>query len=73
MKRFGIAWRLGVSLALIGVMTMVAASTELGHLLGGLACFIMVIFFAFMVVMARRPYVSDGHAAVVDADPGLED
>lgn len=41
-------------LALAGVATMVASSTEMGHLLGGLACFIMVIFFAFMVVMARR-------------------
>lgn len=42
------------ALALVGVVTMVANSAEVGHLLGGLFCFIMVVFFAFMVVMARR-------------------
>jgi drug/metabolite transporter (DMT)-like permease len=42
------------ALALIGVITMVASGTEAGHLWGGLFCFIMVVFFAFMVVMARR-------------------
>ncbi len=42
------------ALAFVGVITMVASGTELGHLLGGLFCFIMVVFFAFMVVMARR-------------------
>jgi drug/metabolite transporter (DMT)-like permease len=41
-------------LALAGVLTMVASSTEIGYLLGGLSCFTMVVFFAFMVVMARR-------------------
>lgn len=41
-------------IALVGIVTMVASEAEIGHLLGGLSCFIMVIFFAFMVVMARR-------------------
>jgi drug/metabolite transporter (DMT)-like permease len=42
------------ALALAGVIVMVASSTEGGHLLGNFSTFVMVVFFAAMVVMARR-------------------